>query len=135
VIDLNGTDQVLWPDHCIENTEGSELHIDLAVEYIDDEVYKGTNLEVDSYSGFFDNNKEHETELHSILQYNEIDTVYIVGLATDYCVKFTALDAHELDYWTFVITDGIRGLDGAEGALKDMKDAGIELITASEVII
>ena len=137
VIDLNGVEQVMWPDHCVAGTKGSEIHPDLNsyFAHINEYVVKGADPEVDSYSGFFDNNKVNKTELDDILKDNEIDMVYIVGLATDYCVKFTALDANELEYWTFVITDGVRGLDGAEGALKEMEDAGVDLITSKQVII
>lgn len=135
VIKLNGIDQVLWPDHCVQDSEGAMFHDDLDADYIDLWVEKGIDPEVDSYSGFFDNNKEHETKLIEYLNEQDIDTVYIVGLATDYCVKATALDANELDFWTFVITDGVRGLDGAENALKELEEKGIELITSDEVII
>ncbi len=139
MIDLDGVEQVLWPDHCVQGTQGAELHSELEQGTINDWVVKGTRLEIDSYSGFFDgffdNGRIFETKLTDILDGNDIDIVYIVGLATDYCVKATALDAHALEYWTFVITDGIRGLNGAERALKDMKDAGIELITSDRVIV
>ena len=141
VIDLNGIQQVLWPDHCVAGTKGSALHSELqdSFGFINECVVKGTNPEVDSYSGFYDSkrndNESSKTHLDDILKEKDIDIVYIVGLATDYCVKATALDAHELGYWTFVITDGIKGLNGAEWALKDMKNDGIELITSDKVII
>ena len=136
VIDLNGVEQILWPDHCVQETKGAELHNELHVEFINEYVVKGTNPEVDSYSGFFDNgHPPGETDLANILDEREIDIVYIVGLATDYCVKFTALDAIALGFWTYVITDGVAGLDGAEDALVEMKRKGIELITSDKVII
>ena len=134
VIDLNGVEQVLWPDHCVQGTKGAELHNELHDEFINEYVVKGTNPEVDSYSGFFDN-RNNETELGNILTDNDIDFVYIVGLATDYCVKFTALDAHVLGFWTYVIIDGIAGLDEADNAIEEMKEKGIEFITSKEVII
>jgi nicotinamidase/pyrazinamidase len=135
VIDLDGVEQVLWPVHCVQGGRGAEIHKDIHVEHIDEYVVKGTNPEIDSYSGFFDNNKVFETDLTDILDEKEIDHVYIVGLATDYCVKFTALDAESLGFWTFVITDGIAGLDGADDALEEMKENEIELITSDEVKI
>ena len=137
VIHLNGTEQVLWPDHCVAGTKGSELHPELqdSFGFINEYVVKGTNPEVDSYSGFMDNDKKSKTDLDDILKEKDIDIVYIVGLATDYCVKFTALDAHALGYWTFVITDGVRGLGGVGDALVEMKRIGIELITSDKVII
>ena len=136
VIDWNGAKQVMWPDHCVQGTTGAELHPELhTMGYIDEYVNKGTDIEVDSYSGFFDNNKINKTELDDILKDNEINIVYIVGLATDYCVKFTALDAHALGFWTFVITDGVRGLGGVGEAIVEMKREGIEFITSDQVII
>lgn len=136
VIDLNGVEQVLWPNHCIQGSIGAQLNDELHVEFIDEYVVKGTNPEIDSYSGFFDNgHPPGETDLADILDGNKIDFVYIVGLATDYCVKFTAFDACALGFWTYVITDGVTGLDDAEDALKEMKEKGIELITSDQVII
>ena len=133
VIKLRGLDQVLWPDHCVQGTKGAELHPDLYEECIDEIVVKGTNPEVDSYSGFFDNDKVFLTDLADILDDYDIDEVYIVGLATDYCVKFTALDAVDLGFETYVITDAVAGLDGAEDALVEMQDSGVDLIVSEAI--
>lgn len=134
VIDLNGIKQVLWPDHCVQGTKGAELHKDLLVEYIDEIVVKGTNELVDSYSGFYDNGHLFDTDLAGLLDDHDIDEVYIVGLATDYCVKFTALDGLDEGFGVNVITDAVAGLDGAEDALKEMADSGVELITSKDIL-
>ena len=127
---LNGLPQVWWPDHCIENTKGSEFHPELLP--IKNIVYKGNDKEVDSYSGFFDNNKVHKTELDDILKKYNIDTLYVVGLATDYCVKFTVLDALSLGYKVYLVKDGCRGVninpDDSEKAIDEMKKAGAIII-------
>jgi nicotinamidase/pyrazinamidase len=133
VIDLNGVEQVLWPNHCIQGSKGAEIHDEIHNEHIDEFIVKGTNELVDSYSGFFDNGQVLQTDLADILDDNDIDKVYIVGLATDYCVKFTALDSADLGFETYVITDGVRGLDGAEAALKEMADSGVYLTTLEAI--
>jgi len=133
VINLNGVEQVLWPDHCVQGTNGAELHKDLHLEWINEYVVKGTNPEVDSYSGFFDNGKLFETDLCDILDDQAIDEVYIVGLATDYCVKFTALDAESLGFITYVVVDGVAGLDGADDALIEMQENDVELIVSNVI--
>lgn len=133
---LNGLPQVWWPDHCIENTKGSEFHNKLLP--IKNIVYKGNDPEVDSYSGFFDNNKVHETELNKILKEKNIDTLYILGLATDYCVKFTALDALSLGYKVYLVADGCKGVninpDDSEKAVQEMKNAGAVIINSDEIM-
>lgn len=133
---LNGLPQVWWPDHCIENTKGSEFHKDLlSVKNI---VYKGNDPEVDSYSGFFDNNKVHKTKLDEILKENNIDTLYILGLATDYCVKFTVLDALSLGYKVYLVSDGCKGVninpDDSEKAVEEMKNTGAVIIKSCEIL-
>ncbi len=96
LISLNGLDQVLWPDHCVENTPGAEFSDELLLaDWI---VCKGEDPEVDSYSGFFDNGKKNSTQLDAILRKYEITNLTICGLAYDYCVKYTALDALALGY-------------------------------------
>lgn len=127
---LNGLPQVWWPDHCIENTKGSEFHPELLP--IKNIIYKGNDKEVDSYSGFFDNNKVHKTELDDMLKRHNIDTLYVVGLATDYCVKFTVLDALSLGYKVYLVKDGCRGVNlnpnDSEKAIDEMKKAGAIII-------
>jgi len=131
-IDLNGIPQILWPDHCIQGTRGAEFPTELNVEGIDKIVQKGTDPAIDSYSGFFDNGHKKDTGLHALLQNNGVTAVDIVGLATDYCVRFSAIDAIDLGYVTRIITDGVRGVDLTPGdvdqALSELQSKGAELV-------
>jgi len=129
---LNGIKQILWPDHCIQNTFGSEIVKALNSRDIDHIIYKGTNKEIDSYSAFFDNNHQSATGLHEYLQKKKIQNIDIVGLATDYCVKYTVLDALKLGYKVRVITSACRGIDLTPGdikkSLEEMKAKGAIII-------
>lgn len=134
---LNGLPQIWWPVHCVQNTYGSEFHKDLNSGEIDIVVYKGDNPEIDSYSGFFDNGKLAKTTLDSILKENCIDEIYILGLATDFCVKFTVLDALDLNYKVNLVVDGCRGVnltpDSSEKAIEEMKVKGANIIKSSDL--
>lgn len=134
---LNGLSQIWWPVHCVENTSGSEFHPNLD-KNIDNIIYKGNNKEIDSYSGFFDNGKLTKTNLDNILKKNNIKTIYIMGLATDFCVKFTVLDGLELGYEIFLIEDGCRGVNlqknSSENAIKEMKNKGAIIIKSSDIL-
>ncbi len=131
VIDLDGLEQVLWPDHCVQRTAGAAFASDLRVERIDHVVRKGTDRRVDSYSGFFDNARRKATGLHDLLAGLGVDAVDIVGLATDYCVQFSALDAADLGYDTTVVADGCRAVELAPGdrdrAITAMRSAGVTI--------
>lgn len=138
VIDLHGVSQIMWPDHCVQNTAGAEWISGVPVDAIDYVVYKGTNADIDSYSGFFDNQRLQSTGLADYLQDKGIHNVYIVGLATDYCVKFTALDAVSLGLNTWVIADACRGVNMAAGdvdqAFQTMREAGCHIVTSAEFL-
>ncbi len=138
VIDLNGIPQVMWPDHCVQNTHGAEFIAGLDVQRITHIVTKGTHLDVDSYSGFFDNQRFHATGLAEYLSNQGISEVYIAGLATDYCVKYTALDAVSLYFKTWVIQDACRGVELNAGdcatAWHAMQTAGCQLITSQQLL-
>jgi nicotinamidase/pyrazinamidase len=137
VIDLHGLPQVLWPDHCIQETPGASLVAWLDSSRIRRIFHKGTDARVDSYSGFFDNGQRAATGLYECLRELGTEAVYILGLATDYCVKFTALDARKMGLTTYVVLDGIRGVEVQEGdckrALDEMVHAGINVVRADEV--
>lgn len=107
-IDLDGINQVLWPDHCVQGTKGAELAINLNTDRIEAIFRKGTNPEIDSYSAFYDNNKQKSTGLHGYLQELNVDQLYICGLAADYCVYFTALDALNLGYSTTILDESTK---------------------------
>ena len=131
-------EQVLWPDHCVQGTHGSELAPGWDVAEVDHVVFKGTNPAHDSYSTFFDNQHIQSTGLNEYLKENDVDTIYLAGLATDYCVQFSALDALALGYKVYIITDGCRGVNLSKNdsakALKRMQDAGAILID-SEILL
>lgn len=137
VIDLNGLSQNLWPDHCVENTKGSEFVDGLNISKIDKIFKKGTDKEIDSYSAFFDNGRKKATGLSTYLGGRMIDEVYIMGLATDYCVKFTALDSLHLGFSTKVIIEGIRAVElnpgDAEKAIEEMEKPGIEMVSIEDL--
>ena len=96
VIEVDGNQQMLWPDHCVQQTVGAEFASDLNRRGIDHVVQKGTDITIDSYSGFFDNAKKRQTGLDEYLRNRSVQEVQVVGLATDFCVKFTVIDAIEL---------------------------------------
>ena len=108
--ELDGLAQTFWPDHCVQQTEGAELHPLLNQKAIDAVFHKGENPTIDSYSAFFDNGHRQKTALDAWLRHHEITELIVLGLATDYCVKFTVLDALQLGYTVNVITDGCRGV-------------------------
>jgi len=132
VIDLDVQEQVLWPDHCVQGTPGAALHDDLHVTGIHHVVRKGMDRYVDSYSGLFDNGRRRATGLGDLLLENGVTDVYIMGLATEYCVKFTALDALALGFRTFLITEGCRGINRHPGdvdrAIQELARAGVQIV-------
>lgn len=135
--ELNGLPQIWWPDHCIAQSHGSEFHAALDDDLIDTVIYKGQNPEIDSYSAFFDNGKRQETGLNRWLKENNISHLTVMGLATDYCVKFTVLDALELGYAVDVLIDGCRGVnlnvDDSKNALQYMAEKGAKLIGLNQL--
>jgi len=106
----NGNLQVLWPDHCVQNSPGSDFHPKLALDSKDLIVYKGKDINVDSYSGFMDNDKRTKSELGPKLREAGITDVFVVGLAYDYCVGSSALDSVDLGFRTYVVKDATRGV-------------------------
>ena len=131
VIDLHGLDQVLWPDHCVQSTSGAELCDELNRDGIDEVVVKGTDPEIDSYSGFYDNGYTNSTGLTDLLRDRGVTAVDVMGLTTDYCVKFTALDAVKEGFEAVVLTEGCRGVGLNENdikqAIEDMKKNGVNI--------
>lgn len=132
VIELYGQRQILWPDHCVQGSKGAELVAGLNKERIAMIFKKGTDKKVDSYSGFFDNDHKKATGLEEYLLGKGVKEVFITGLATDYCVKYTALDAAGLGFKTHVVLPACRGVDMNPGdvdrAVLEMKKAGVEVI-------
>jgi len=138
VIDLEGTPQVLWADHCVQDTPGASFHSGLDVAAIDAVILKGTDCAIDSYSGFFDNNHAKDTGLSAFLRARGVDEVWIAGVATDYCVRYTALDGRREGFSVVVVQDGCRAVDLAPGdgkrALGEMAAAGCRLTASSELL-
>jgi nicotinamidase/pyrazinamidase len=132
VIELAGLPQILWPVHCVQGTPGAELHPGLNRSAIERVFRKGEDPQLDSYSGFFDNGHRKSTGLGEYLKDRGVADVYVCGLTTDYCVKFTALDAAKLGFNTFLIEKACRGvnlkLGDVERAIEEMQSQGIRRI-------
>ena len=122
--------QVLWPDHCIQGTQGAAFHPSLATNAADLVIRKGFRPSIDSYSAFFENDHSTPTGLEGYLKTRGVDTVVLVGLATDFCVSYSAVDAAKLGFKTRVIESLCRAID-LEGSLvtaqNAMREAGVEL--------
>ena len=130
-VEMSYGTQVLWPDHCIQGSEGAAFHADLDTDSADMIVRKGFNPSIDSYSAFFENDHETPTGLHGYLQTRGIETLTMVGLATDFCVNFSAVDAAKLGYDVTVLTELCRGIDldgSLAAALEGMKGAGVKVL-------
>lgn len=138
MIELHDLPQILWPVHCVQNTPGADFVPGLHRECWDQVFVKGTDRTVDSYSGFFDNGHRQATGLGTYLREQAVTDLYIVGLATDYCVKFTALDAIQLGFRTHLIEDACRGVnlqpDHVKNAVAEMRAAGIEILTTTDAL-
>ena len=135
-IDLHGLPQVLWPDHCTQASTGAELAPTLHTELVEAIFRKGTNLEIDSYSAFFDNGHRKSTGLADYLRGRGVTQVFIAGLAGDYCVYYSALDALAAGFTTSVITDATRAIsaDGFLVALADLRVKGAHLLESASVL-
>ena len=129
-IRINCIKQVLWPNHCIQDSDGSNFPVELDSNKIDKVIYKGMDSGIDSYSGFFDNAKNKSTGLSEFLKEKKVEKIDCVGLATEYCLKLTALDSVSEGFYTRVITKCIRGIDSNDCrfAFEEMRSQGIVLI-------
>ncbi|MBV9575900.1 MAG: bifunctional nicotinamidase/pyrazinamidase [Gammaproteobacteria bacterium] len=139
VIEIHTMSQVLWPDHCVQDTQGAAFHPQLNTQAIDKIFYKGTDKNIDSYSAFFDNaHKRCSTALGDYLQHLQIKDIYIMALTTDYCVKSSSLDAAHLGLNVCVIADACRGVNlkpgDVEKAFNEMRAAGIKLVHSWEIL-
>jgi len=124
-------DQVLWPDHCVQGSKGAEFHPDLNIEQANAIIRKGSNPFIDSYSAFFENDKKTSTGLDGYLKSLEIEKINLVGLATDFCVNYSAQDSANLGYKVSVLEKMCRAIDlnGSLAAAKsEMQDCGVEFI-------
>ncbi len=135
-VEVNGIAQTLWPVHCVQGTFGAEFAAGLNLTDADMILRKGTNPDIDSYSAFLENDRKTETGLRYYLKGLRVDEVYLCGLAGDYCVYYSALDARAFGFVTYVIRDATRCVDVPCGAMQraidDMTDKGITLVTHEE---
>lgn len=134
-IDFNGMTQVLWPPHCIQGSLGAEFSSALKTNKIEAIFRKGTDREIDSYSGFYDNGHRKTTALANYLKGKKVKQVYIVGLAADYCVYYTAKDAIEEGFETYVVEDAVRAIsdEGYKLAKADLIGKGGKILQSGEV--
>lgn len=136
MIDLPYGKQVLWPDHCVQGTEGAALAKDLDLPHAQLVIHKGYNAKVDSYSAFLEADRKTRTGLSGYLKERDISKLFLTGLATDFCVAWSALDARKVGFRVWVIEDACRGIN-ANGSLgkawADMKAAGVARITSGQI--
>ena len=132
---LGGLPQVLWPDHCVQGSRGAEFAARLQMNRVEAIFRKGTDPAIDSYSAFFDNAHRKSTGLGDYLKGRGATEVYVLGLAADYCVKFSALDGRRLGFRMLVVEDGTRGVELQPGdvarAIEQMRAAGVEMVRSA----
>lgn len=136
IIQMSYGSQVLWPEHCVIGTKGANFHPDLNTDKARLIIRKGFRKEIDSYSAFFENDHLTTTGLTGYLKNAGIDTLYLVGIATDFCVKYSAIDSIKEGFKTFVIEDAVKGIDldgSVATAWSEMKQAGVISIHSSEI--
>jgi nicotinamidase/pyrazinamidase len=137
-VDLPYGKQVLWPDHCVQGTEGASLHKDLAIPHAQLIIRKGYRQNVDSYSAFLEADGKTSTGLAGYLRSRGLNRVFVCGLATDFCVAWTALDARKLGFGALVVEDASRGIDAGGSLAKawaQMTTAGVKRIQSGDLTI
>ena len=137
VIQLPCGEQTLWPDHCVQSTAGAEFHRELDLPHAQLIIRKGCNPDIDSYSAFLEADRQTTTGLAGYLKERGIDTVYMVGLALDFCVMYSALDARAAGFNAYVVLDACRAIDlngSLTAAIERMQSAGVGLIQSTELV-
>jgi len=138
LIDLNGVTQILWPTHCVQGTPRALISDQLPLARLTHVMQKGTDPGIDSYSVFFDNGRKRATGLHDYLQEQKVVEIFVCGLATDYCVKYSVLDSISLGLKTYLISDACRSVDLQLGdsarALQEMQAAGVIMTDSTEIL-
>ena len=136
-VEVGGKLQTLWPDHCVQGTHGAAFHPDLNIEPLHLILHKGFRKDLDSYSAFFENDTATQTGLSGYLTGLSIGTVFLCGLATDYCVYYTALDALRCGFKVLLMMDAVRGVDQPPGnltqSIEDMRERGVVAVSSSEI--
>ncbi len=128
--------QILWPVHCVQDSLGEELVASLDTGKINQKIHKGTHPNIDSYSAFFDNIKEHKTSLENYLHKHEISQLFFTGVATEFCVFFSVLDALELGFTAFVFQEACKGisLEAEKKALAKMEGKGAKMVSVKNFL-
>ena len=132
---LHDLEQTLWPDHCVQGSRGAEFHPDLQMNRVEAVIRKGMDKEIDSYSGFFDNGHKRSTGLAGYLREKRVERIFLCGLASDYCVAFTARDGLRENFKVYIIEDATRAIDagGYEKAKSELLGAGGQFILSKEL--
>lgn len=136
-IELSYGTQVLWPAHCVQGTKDAELHPDLNLPSAQLVIRKGFHQHIDSYSAFMEADQQTSTGLAGYLRERGIDTVFVVGIATDFCVAWTAMDARKLGFETYVIADLTKGIDlqgSLQHAWQEMLAKGVKRIYLKDIV-
>lgn len=137
-VTVNNLLQILWPDHCVQHSKGAQFHPELDISNVKKIIYKGTDPAIDSYSAFFDNAHLRATGLADYLHANNIHTLYVMGLATDYCVLYSCLDALKLGFEVFFIEDACRGVELKKGdiafAINEIIKSGGKVIKMKDIL-
>ncbi|WP_372637284.1 bifunctional nicotinamidase/pyrazinamidase [Fodinibius sp.] len=129
--------QALWPDHCVQGSEGADFHADLQTDRTQLIIRKGFRKDIDSYSAFFENDDTTTTGLTGYLRERDIDTLYAVGLATDFCVKWSVLDGIKEGFDLYVVEEAVKGIDiegSVEQAWNEMLDAGARKVSSEDLL-
>ena len=136
VITLDGLEQVLWPDHCVQGSRGAAFHPQLEMNRVEAIFRKGMDLQIDSYSGFYDNGRRKATGLAGYLRERNVQSVYVCGLAGDYCVYYSAKDSLQGGFETILIEDATRAInkDGFEKAKTEILALGGDVVNSSKII-
>ena len=138
MIELSGLPQILWPTHCVQGTTGADFAAELHTQRFDTVFRKGTDSTIDSCSGFYDNGHLKSTGLAEYLKQIKTSELHLVGLATDYCVRFTALDAITEGFKTTLIVDSVRGVNlqpnDCKIAIQEMAEAGVRLVSSDDIL-
>lgn len=136
-VEMDYGTQVLWPEHCIQGTRGGDFHPELNTQKTQVIIRKGFRKEIDSYSTFFENDHETKTGLTGYLNNRGITDLYTVGLATDFCVKWSILDGIKEGFNMHIVKDAVRGIDldgSLDAAWTEMKKAGVHITTSEELL-
>lgn len=135
---LEGLDQILWPTHCVQDTHGAEFASGWSSHKVHEVFCKGTDRKVDSYSTFYDNGHLRTTGLEAYLKGKGVTDLYVAGLATDYCVKYSVLDALNMGFHVYVVRDAVRGVNlspnDSQEALEEMQKKGAHLIDSKQIM-